>query len=58
MSPAYKQFLCAVLVGFALAVSVDSQSQTGFISIDCGLPYNYSYTERTTGINYISDSTL
>ncbi|XP_016646982.1 PREDICTED: putative leucine-rich repeat receptor-like serine/threonine-protein kinase At2g19230 [Prunus mume] len=56
MSPAYKQFLFAVLVGFAVAVSVDSQNQTGFISIDCGLPYNYSYTERTTGINYISDS--
>ncbi|XP_020413165.1 probable LRR receptor-like serine/threonine-protein kinase At1g05700 [Prunus persica] len=58
MSPAYKQFLFAVLVGFAVAVSVDSQNQTGFISIDCGLPYNYSYTERTTGINYISDSTF
>lgn len=28
---------------------------SGFISIDCGLPPNQSYTEKTTGIIYISD---
>ncbi|XP_020413183.1 probable LRR receptor-like serine/threonine-protein kinase At1g05700 [Prunus persica] len=58
MLRAYKQFFFAVLAGFVLAVSVDSQNQTGFISIDCGLPNNSSYTERTTGISYTSDSSL
>ena len=29
---------------------------SGFISIDCGLPENSSYTEQNTGINYISDA--
>ncbi|MED6132428.1 hypothetical protein PIB30_018818 [Stylosanthes scabra] len=28
----------------------------GFISIDCGLPEGRDYTEKTTGINYISDA--
>ena len=28
----------------------------GFISIDCGLHENSNYTEKTTGINYISDA--
>lgn len=28
----------------------------GFISIDCGLPENSNYTEKFTGINYISDA--
>ena len=27
----------------------------GFISLDCGLPENSSYSEPSTGINYISD---
>ncbi|XP_016646981.1 PREDICTED: probable LRR receptor-like serine/threonine-protein kinase At1g51880 [Prunus mume] len=58
MSHAHKQFLFAVLVGFALAALVHSQNQSGFISIDCGLPNNSGYTETTTGINYISDSTF
>ncbi len=31
-------------------------SVTDFISIDCGLQANLSYTEPTTGINYISDA--
>ena len=31
-------------------------SVSGFISIDCGLPANSSYSEAQTGINYISDS--
>ncbi|KAK3220080.1 hypothetical protein Dsin_014050 [Dipteronia sinensis] len=30
--------------------------QSGFISLDCGSPRNSNYTERTTGINYISDA--
>ena len=28
---------------------------SGFISIDCGLPLNSNYTEKDTGLNYISD---
>ncbi|GMN27481.1 hypothetical protein TIFTF001_001674 [Ficus carica] len=27
-----------------------------FISIDCGTPENSSYTDQTTGLNYVSDS--
>ncbi|XP_076937127.1 putative LRR receptor-like serine/threonine-protein kinase At1g05700 isoform X2 [Bidens hawaiensis] len=29
--------------------------QSGFISLDCGSPQGPSYTENTTGINYVSD---
>jgi hypothetical protein len=29
---------------------------SGFISIDCGLPKKSSYSETSTGINYISDA--
>ncbi|XP_060667997.1 LRR receptor-like serine/threonine-protein kinase IOS1 isoform X2 [Ziziphus jujuba] len=35
---------------------VHSQSQTGFISLDCGLPKHFRYTEPTTKIDYISDA--
>ncbi|KAK7255516.1 hypothetical protein RIF29_28929 [Crotalaria pallida] len=45
----------SVLLG-VLAVLVQAQDQSGFISIDCGLPPNSSYTEPTIGINYISDA--
>ncbi|KAF3495581.1 hypothetical protein DY000_02051956 [Brassica cretica] len=31
---------------------------TGFISIDCGIPSGSSYTDDTTGINYVSDSSF
>lgn len=33
-------------------------SLSGFISIDCGLAENTSYTEKMTGINYVSDETF
>ncbi|KAK0595064.1 hypothetical protein LWI29_003106 [Acer saccharum] len=33
-----------------------SEDENGFISIDCGTPKDFAYTERTTGINYISDA--
>ncbi|XLU29455.1 hypothetical protein S245_065521, partial [Arachis hypogaea] len=32
------------------------QDQSEFTSIDCGLPENSNYTEKSTGINYISDA--
>ncbi|KAM4111035.1 hypothetical protein ACJW30_05G037500 [Castanea mollissima] len=52
----FKHFILAFLVGFALINLVNAQDQTGFISIDCGSPANSSYSETTTGINYISDA--
>ncbi|BFG24359.1 hypothetical protein CerSpe_106330 [Prunus speciosa] len=59
MSRTLKQFLTALLGGFvalSLVLLVHAQDQSGFISIDCGLPENSSYVESTTGINYISDA--
>ncbi|CAL8131717.1 unnamed protein product, partial [Prunus armeniaca] len=55
-----KPFLFPLLGGFAfMLLLVHAQDdQTGFISIDCGLAGNSSYTENTTGINYISDETF
>ncbi|CAD5315265.1 unnamed protein product [Arabidopsis thaliana] len=46
-------FICCVaLLNLAIA-----QDQSGFISIDCGLqPENSSYTETSTDIKYVSDS--
>ncbi|KAH7565368.1 hypothetical protein JRO89_XS09G0197000 [Xanthoceras sorbifolium] len=52
-----KQFLLALLCAFGLAVSVHSQDQSGFISLDCGLPAELSnYTDVNTGLDYISDA--
>ncbi|RDX77365.1 LRR receptor-like serine/threonine-protein kinase IOS1, partial [Mucuna pruriens] len=46
-----------VLLGVLIAVVVvQAQDQSGFISIDCGLPEASSYTEKDTGIFYISDA--
>ncbi|KAJ1390944.1 Malectin-like carbohydrate-binding domain [Sesbania bispinosa] len=53
MSLHFRLELLAVLT---IVVLVQAQDQSGFISIDCGLPENSSYTEPTTGINYISDT--
>ncbi|KAL8260851.1 hypothetical protein R6Q59_024900 [Mikania micrantha] len=36
---------------------VDAQDdQSGFISIDCGMPEGSTYTDKTTGITYVSDA--
>ncbi|CAL9223590.1 unnamed protein product [Arabidopsis halleri] len=35
---------------------VHAQDQSGFISIDCGIPDASSYNDETTGIKYVSDS--
>ncbi|XP_062008514.1 senescence-induced receptor-like serine/threonine-protein kinase isoform X2 [Rosa rugosa] len=52
-----KHILFALLGGFSLILLVHAQDdQSGFISIDCGRTQNSSYTEKTTGINYISDT--
>uniref|UniRef100_A0A2N9F1L1 Protein kinase domain-containing protein n=1 Tax=Fagus sylvatica TaxID=28930 RepID=A0A2N9F1L1_FAGSY len=53
-----KHFLFVFLSGFTLILLVHAQDQSGFISLDCGLPQNSSYTEHITGINYISDATF
>ncbi|KAK0597365.1 hypothetical protein LWI29_024556 [Acer saccharum] len=46
-----------LLGGLSLPVLLHAQDdQSGFISLDCGLPRNSNYTETTTGINYISDA--
>ncbi|TKY44537.1 LRR receptor serine/threonine-protein kinase [Spatholobus suberectus] len=42
--------LCVVLVAL-----VHAQQQTGFISIDCGGPTNFEYTDDTTKIKYNTD---
>ncbi|XWS20199.1 hypothetical protein CRYUN_Cryun31cG0079400 [Craigia yunnanensis] len=41
---------------FSVAVLIHAQDQSGFISLDCGLPEGSSYNETTTGINYTSDA--
>ncbi|GLT72543.1 hypothetical protein SLA2020_444680 [Shorea laevis] len=57
MAMGFKHFIFALLAGLALILElVNAQDQSGFISIDCGSPTNSSYTEGTTGLNYISDA--
>ncbi|OMO66426.1 hypothetical protein COLO4_30554 [Corchorus olitorius] len=41
---------------FALAILIHAQDQSGFISLDCGLPDGSSYNDSTTGITYMSDA--
>lgn len=52
MSWIFMQFLFAL----NLMLLVHAMDQSGFISIDCGIPENSSYTESKTGIKYISDA--
>ncbi|XP_021890268.1 probable LRR receptor-like serine/threonine-protein kinase At1g05700 [Carica papaya] len=49
-------FLLSVHCAFALTLLVIAQDQSGFISIDCGLPNGSTYKDEKTGINYISDA--
>ncbi|PON51011.1 Mitogen-activated protein kinase kinase kinase [Trema orientale] len=52
----FKAFIFVfALLGFALVLA-HAQDQTDFISLDCGLPRNESYSEPSTGLNYISDA--
>ncbi|RHN39168.1 putative transferase [Medicago truncatula] len=37
-------------------VLIQAQDQSGFISIDCGLPAHLNYSALDTGISYISDA--
>ncbi|KAL4625879.1 hypothetical protein ACB092_05G057100 [Castanea dentata] len=52
----FKQFIAELLGALALILLVHAQDQSDFISIDCGLPENSSYTEWQTGVDYISDA--
>ncbi|KAK7848794.1 putative leucine-rich repeat receptor-like protein kinase [Quercus suber] len=52
----FKRFISELFGGLALILLVHAQDQSDFISIDCGLPENSSYTERRTGVDYISDA--
>ncbi|XP_062074353.1 putative leucine-rich repeat receptor-like protein kinase At2g19210 [Humulus lupulus] len=50
----YKALLFFLLLSaFALVFAQDDQS--GFISLDCGLPLNSNYTEPKSNLKYISD---
>ncbi|XP_014499513.1 LRR receptor-like serine/threonine-protein kinase IOS1 [Vigna radiata var. radiata] len=51
-------FLVGFVGGLVLAILVQAQDQSGFISIDCGATEDVTYTESTTGINYTSDANL
>ncbi|OIW18136.1 hypothetical protein TanjilG_00335 [Lupinus angustifolius] len=48
-------YLLVLLSVLTIVVLIQAQDQSGFISIDCGLPKSATYTEPTIGINYISD---
>ncbi|XP_050234166.1 LRR receptor-like serine/threonine-protein kinase IOS1 [Mercurialis annua] len=50
-----ENFLVRFLPILTLALLLHAQDQTRFISIDCGLPANSSYTDETTTLNYVSD---
>ncbi|XP_025012557.1 probable LRR receptor-like serine/threonine-protein kinase At1g51860 isoform X2 [Ricinus communis] len=50
--PFFFKFLCIL----AVRVLVHGQDQSGFISLDCGLQANSSYTDEKTGLKYISDA--
>ncbi|XP_062155808.1 LRR receptor-like serine/threonine-protein kinase IOS1 [Alnus glutinosa] len=52
----FKHFIFALLAGLALLLAVHAQDQSGFISIACGLAANSTFTDATTGLNYISDA--
>ncbi|PNX90409.1 leucine-rich repeat receptor-like protein kinase at2g19210-like protein, partial [Trifolium pratense] len=56
MVPMLLHFLSVLLGVLTILVLIQAQDQSGFISLDCGLPENSTYSEKLTGINYISDA--
>ncbi|KAK1548924.1 hypothetical protein Q3G72_005052 [Acer saccharum] len=54
----FKYLMLSFLSIATLIVMVHADSHSGFISIDCGLPENSSYTDKKTGIDYTSDATF
>ncbi|XP_031283428.1 putative leucine-rich repeat receptor-like serine/threonine-protein kinase At2g19230 [Pistacia vera] len=56
---AVKMLKCLIfsfLGGVALAVLVHAQEQSGFFSLDCGTSSDSNYTDKITGIDYMSDA--
>ncbi|XP_015866824.3 LRR receptor-like serine/threonine-protein kinase IOS1 [Ziziphus jujuba] len=51
-----KHFLALLVATGGFALLAHAQNQRGFLSIDCSLPRNSSYYEKTTGLFYISDA--
>ncbi|EXB74609.1 Putative leucine-rich repeat receptor-like protein kinase [Morus notabilis] len=51
----FKHFLISLMI-FASALAVCGEDQSGFISIDCGLPNVSNYTDPVRGLNYTSDA--
>ncbi|KAL0656968.1 hypothetical protein Bca4012_077552 [Brassica carinata] len=39
-----------------LVLLVRAQDQSGFVSIDCGIPDDSSYNDESTDIKYVSDA--
>ncbi|KAL5576846.1 hypothetical protein UlMin_018545 [Ulmus minor] len=52
----FKHLPFSLLLVLALLLLVHSQDQSGFISLDCGLPTDSNYAEPSTKINYVSDA--
>ncbi|KAA8541719.1 hypothetical protein F0562_022871 [Nyssa sinensis] len=50
-----KYLLFAFLCDFAFTIVVHAQVQSGFISLDCGIPEDSNYTDESTGLIYTSD---
>ncbi|KAE9621399.1 putative transferase [Lupinus albus] len=48
-------FLLVLLWVLTILVLIHAQDQSGFISIDCGIPEGDGYIELKTRLNYISD---
>ncbi|XP_038902515.1 putative leucine-rich repeat receptor-like protein kinase At2g19210 isoform X2 [Benincasa hispida] len=49
-------FILILLSSFALFHFISAENPSGFISLDCGIPANSTYTEPNTGIIYESDA--
>ncbi|KAK1425422.1 hypothetical protein QVD17_20774 [Tagetes erecta] len=50
----YSVLILQVVLTLAMVCAQDDQS--GFISIDCGITEDSKYTDKKTGINYVSDA--
>ncbi|RHN39185.1 putative transferase [Medicago truncatula] len=52
----FLHFVLVLLGALTILVLIQAQDQSGFISIDCGIPENSNYSDNITSINYISDA--
>ncbi|KAI7727680.1 hypothetical protein M8C21_031633 [Ambrosia artemisiifolia] len=48
--------VCVLHAALTLAIVHAQDDQSGFISIDCGIPEGSKYTDKKTGITYVSDA--